>query len=58
MSEQRDSADYEYYIIDDGLGISHVLIRPKRVHPSLKCGDSGSPECTKLQGRCVLRRNP
>ena len=28
---------YEYYIIHDGLGISHVMRHKKGVHPSIKC---------------------
>ncbi len=39
MSEQQDSADYEYYIVHDGLGISHVIRRPKGAFPEIRCAD-------------------
>jgi len=39
MSEQLDSDDYEYYIIHDGLGISHVIRRKKGTGPSMECAD-------------------
>ena len=29
--------EYEYYVIRDGLGISHFLRQKKGVHPSIKC---------------------
>lgn len=29
--------EYEYYIIHDGLGISHVMRHKKGEHPSIKC---------------------
>ena len=40
MSDYPDAGEddeYEYYIIHDGLGISHVLRHKKGVHPSVKC---------------------
>jgi len=39
MSEEPDSDGYEYYIIHDGLGISHVIRRKKGVDPSIECAD-------------------
>jgi hypothetical protein len=39
MSKTDTPEEYEYYIIHDGLGISHVMRRPKGVHPSIKCTD-------------------
>ena len=29
--------EYEYYIIHDGLGISHVMRHKKGLHPSIRC---------------------
>ena len=29
--------EYEYYVIHDGLGISHFMRQKKGVHPSVKC---------------------
>ena len=31
--------EYEYYVIHDGLGISHFLRQKKGVHPSIKCNN-------------------
>jgi len=39
MSEELDSDGYEYYIIHDGLGISHVIRRKKGLDPSIACAD-------------------
>jgi len=39
MSDKDDSEEYEYYIIHDGLGISHVMRHRKGGHPSIKCDD-------------------
>ena len=39
MSEDPDSDGYEYYIVHDGLGISHVIRRKKGVDPSIECAD-------------------
>ncbi len=39
MSNNQDSDEYEYYIINDGLGISHLIRRPKEVHLSIRCKD-------------------
>jgi len=30
---------YEYYIIHDGIGVSHIMRRKKGVHPTIKCED-------------------
>ncbi len=40
MSEPKEAGEddkYEYYVIHDGLEISHFLRRPKGVHPSIRC---------------------
>ncbi len=37
MTEDLD--DDEYYIIHDGLGISHVMKRMKGEHPAIRCED-------------------
>lgn len=37
MNSLDDSEDYDYFIFDDGLGISHVVRRPKRVPPTVRC---------------------
>ena len=29
--------EYEYYVIHDGLGVSHFLRQKKVVHPSIEC---------------------
>lgn len=29
--------EYQYYVIHDGLGISHFLKRKKGTHPSIRC---------------------
>jgi hypothetical protein len=39
LQEAGEDEEYEYYVIHDGLGISHFLRRPKGVHPSSKCDD-------------------
>ena len=39
FSPAGEDDDYEYYIIHDGLGISHVLRRPKGAHPSMRRGN-------------------
>ncbi len=36
MSEE-DAEAFDYYVINDGLGISHVMRRPKGAHPSVRC---------------------
>ena len=41
MSSDYPSAgeddEYEYYIIHDGLGISHIMRRPRGKHPQISC---------------------
>ncbi|HEV2225443.1 MAG TPA: hypothetical protein VGR56_01410 [Nitrososphaerales archaeon] len=38
MDETQDEVDgYAYYIVHDGLGISHVLRRPKGQLPTTNC---------------------
>ena len=39
MSEELDSDGDEYYIVHDGLGISHVIRRKKGVDPPIECAD-------------------
>jgi len=37
--EEQKGEEFNYYIIEDGLGISHVLRRSRGTHPSLRCVD-------------------
>jgi hypothetical protein len=37
LKEAGEDDQYEYYVIHDGLGISHFLRRPKGVHPAVRC---------------------
>ena len=37
MSESDDSDEYEYYIVHDRIGVSHVMRHKKGVHPAIRC---------------------
>ena len=37
VSEDRDSDEYEYYIVHDSIGVSHVMRHKKGVHPAIRC---------------------
>lgn len=49
-----------YYLIVDGLGISHYLRRPKGVHPSTKCRNAtedASPTETPSRRHLIVTGN-
>ena len=40
MDEPKDVGEddqYEYYIVHDSVGVSHVMRHKRGVHPSVKC---------------------
>jgi hypothetical protein len=39
MSESDASVEYEYYIVHDSIGVSHVMRHKKGVHPAIECDD-------------------
>lgn len=39
VSETNDSDEYEYCIVHDSLGVSHVMRHKKGVHPAIRCAD-------------------
>ncbi len=39
VSQEPDSEEYEYHIIHDSIGVSHILKRKKGVHPLIRCAD-------------------
>jgi len=35
--EGPDEEEYEYYIVHDSIGVSHIMRKRKGEHPALRC---------------------
>jgi hypothetical protein len=56
MSEEEEGEEFEYYLVENGLGISHVLRRPKgTVDPSIRCVGC---DCNLHSGKASKRGKP
>ena len=43
FQEAGEDDQYEYYIVHDSVGVSHVMRHKKGVHPAIKCDNCDSP---------------
>jgi hypothetical protein len=54
MSGKDDSDEYEYYIVHDGIRVSHVVRHRKGVHPAIRCTDCDEASSTAKSGQAHI----